>query len=237
MKLAVNDLHAAYQRDLFILRGVDLEAAQGHITIVIGPNGSGKSTLMKSVAGILKPRRGQVTLDGLEITGIELDDIIKQGISYIPQDRSVFPQMTVSENLELGCWIFRKEQAKVQARVKWALERFPALTDKSRLLAGSLSGGLQRILDIAKALLTNPSLLLVDEPSVGLSPLMAQVIYTELLSLREEGRTILLVDQDVRSAMKIADYVYVLELGRVKAHGPRKDFEGKLGEIVRSWLI
>jgi branched-chain amino acid transport system ATP-binding protein len=237
MKLAVNDLHAAYQRDLFILRGVDLEVAQGNITIVIGPNGSGKSTLMKSIAGVLKPRRGRVTLNGMEITGIELDDIIKQGISYMPQDRAVFPQMTVSENLELGCWIFRKEQARVQARVKWALERFPGLKDKSRLLAGSLSGGLQRILDIAKALLTNPSVLLVDEPSVGLSPLMAQVIYTELLSLREEGRTILLVDQDVRSAMKIADYVYVLDLGKVQAHGSRDAFEGRLGEMVRGWLV
>jgi branched-chain amino acid transport system ATP-binding protein len=237
MKLALTDLHAAYQRDLFILRGIDLEVAEGSITIVIGPNGSGKSTLLKSIAGILRPRKGTVTLDGHEITGIELDSIIKQGIAYIPQDRAVFPQMTVTENLELGCWIFRKEKARVRSQVKWALDRFPALKDKSELLAGSLSGGLQRILDIAKALLTDPSLLLVDEPSVGLSPLMAQAIYSELLSLRREGRTILLVDQDVRSAMQIADYVYVLELGKVKAHAPRQSFEGKLGEIVRSWLI
>ena len=170
MKLALTDLHAAYQRDLFILRGVNLEVAEGSITIVIGPNGSGKSTLLKSIAGILKPPKGTVILDGQAITGIELDSIIKQGIAYIPQERAVFPQMTVSENLELGCWIFRKEQARVRTQVNWALDRFPALRDKSGLLAGSLSGGLQRILDIAKALLTDPSLLLVDEPSVGLSP-------------------------------------------------------------------
>ena len=236
-KLDVKDLHAAYQRDLFILRGLDLGVEEGKITIVIGPNGSGKSTLLKSIAGILKPRKGTVTLDQQEITGIELDEIIQRGISYIPQDRAVFPQMTVTENLELGCWIFKSDRARVRERIAWALERFPALTGKRRLLAGTLSGGLQRILDIAKSLLSNPSLLLVDEPTVGLSPLVAQTIYSELQALKEEGRTILLVDQDVRSAMKIADYVYVLDLGKVQVNGSREAFEGKLGEIVRSWLI
>ena len=236
-RLEVKDLHAAYQRDLFILKGLDLGVEEGEITIVIGPNGSGKSTLLKSIAGILKPRKGTVTLDQLEITGIELDEIIQRGISYIPQDRAVFPQMTVTENLELGCWIFKSDRARVRERIAWALERFPALTGKRRLLAGTLSGGLQRILDIAKSLLSNPSLLLVDEPTVGLSPLVAQTIYSELQALKEEGRTILLVDQDVRSAMKIADYVYVLDLGKVQVNGSREAFEGKLGEIVRSWLI
>jgi branched-chain amino acid transport system ATP-binding protein len=236
-KLEVKDLHAAYQRDLFILRGLDLGVQEGKITIVIGPNGSGKSTLLKSIAGILKPRKGTLTLDQQEITGIELDEIIQRGISYIPQDRAVFPQMTVTENLELGCWIFKSDRARVRERIAWALERFPALTGKRRLLAGTLSGGLQRILDIAKSLLSNPSLLLVDEPTVGLSPLVAQTIYSELQALKEEGRTILLVDQDVRSAMKIADYVYVLDLGKVQVSGSREAFEGKLGEIVRSWLI
>jgi branched-chain amino acid transport system ATP-binding protein len=236
-KLEVKDLHAAYQRDLFILRGLNLGVEEGTITIVIGPNGSGKSTLLKSIAGILRPRKGAVRLDRQDITGIELDEIIQRGISYIPQDRAVFPQMTVTENLELGCWIFKSDRARVQERIAWALERFPALTGKRRLLAGTLSGGLQRILDIAKSLLSNPSLLLVDEPTVGLSPLVAQTIYSELQALKEEGRTILLVDQDVRSAMNIADYVYVLDLGKVQVNGSRDAFEGKLGEIVRSWLI
>lgn len=236
-KLEIKDLHAAYERDLFILRGLDLGVKEGKITIVIGPNGSGKSTLLKSIAGILKPRKGTVTLNQEEITGIELDEIIQRGISYIPQDRAVFPQMTVTENLELGCWIFRGDRTRVRERIAWALERFPALTEKRRLLAGTLSGGLQRILDIAKSLLSNPSLLLVDEPTVGLSPLIAQTIYSELQALKQEGRTILLVDQDVRSAMKIADYVYVLDLGKIQVNGAREAFEGKLGEIVRSWLI
>jgi len=237
MRLEVRDLHAAYQRDLFVLRGLDLVAAEGKVTIVIGPNGSGKSTLLKSIAGNLKPRKGSVTLDKQDITGIEFDEIISRGMSYIPQDRAVFPQMTVTENLELGCWIFRSDRARVRERVAWALERFPALMEKRRLPAGALSGGLQRMLDIARSLLSNPSLLLVDEPAVGLSPRVAQTIYSELQSLRQEGRTILLVDQDVRSAMKIADYVYVLDLGKVQAHGSRAAFEGKLGEMVRSWLV
>lgn len=237
MKLDVRNVHAAYQKDLFILKGLDLSVAEGKIVIVIGPNGSGKSTLLKSICGILKPQKGSVWLDGTEITGIELDQIIRKGICYIPQERAVFSQMTVAENLEMGCWVFKRDRRKVRDRIEWAFERFPALQDRRKLLAGSLSGGLQRILDVAKSLLSNPALLLVDEPSVGLSPLVAQSIYAELLALKTEGRTILLVDQDVRSAMAIADEVYVLDLGQVKTHGTRAEFEGQLGDIVRNWLI
>ncbi len=237
MKLDARDLHAAYQKDLFILKGLNLSVPIGNITIVIGPNGSGKSTLLKSICGILKPQKGSVWLDQTDITGIDLDEIIKKGVSYIPQERAVFPQMTVAENLDLGCWVFKKDRLKVRERIHWALERFPVLHDRRKHLAGSLSGGLQRILDIAKALLCNPTLLLVDEPSVGLSPLIAQNIYEELLALKAEGRTILLVDQDVRSAMAIADEVYVLDLGAVKTHGTKEYFKGQLGDVVRNWLI
>ncbi len=237
MKLETRYLHAAYQKDLFILKGLNLSVPDGKIVIVIGPNGSGKSTLLKSICGILKPQKGSVWLDQTDITGIELDEIIKRGVCYIPQERAVFPQMTVAENLELGCWVFKKDHLKVRERIQWALERFPVLQDRQKLLAGSLSGGLQRILDIAKSLLCNPTLLLVDEPSVGLSPLIAQNIYEELLELKAEGRTILLVDQDVRSAMAIADEVYVLDLGSVKTHGAKENFEGQLGDVVRNWLI
>ncbi len=237
MKLEVQNLHTAYQRDLFVLRSLNLAVPEGKIVIVIGPNGSGKSTLLKSIAGIVKPLVGHVWLDQNEITGIAPDEIMKRGISYIPQDRAIFPQMTVSENLELGCWIFRKDRRKIRMRIQRAFERFPVLMERRRLLAGSLSGGLQRILDIAKSLLSDPSLLLVDEPAVGLSPIIAQDIYSELRVLKREGRSILLVDQDVRSAMEIADEVYVLELGQVKVCGKRDEFEEQLGDLVRSWLI
>ena len=237
MKLEVRDLHAAYQRDLFVLRGLDLTVSEGDISIVIGPNGSGKSTLLKSIAGVLKPQKGAVLLNGEDITGIRLDEIIKRGICYIPQDRAVFPQMTVTENLEMGCWIFKRNRKLVRERIQWAQERFPVLKDRKNQLVGSLSGGLQRTLDIAKSLLANPALLLVDEPSVGLAPLVAQSIYEELLALKKEGRTILLVDQDVRSAMEIADRVYALELGRIQTQGSKSDFEGQLNELVGSWLL
>ncbi len=237
MQLEVQDLHAAYQRDLFVLRGLDLTVAEGDVSIVIGPNGSGKSTLLKSIAGVLKPQRGAVLLNGEDITGIRLDEIIRRGICYIPQERAIFPQMSVTENLEIGCWIFKRNRKLVHERVQWALERFPALKDRKNQLVGSLSGGLQRTLDIAKSLLANPALLLVDEPSVGLAPLVAQSIYAELFALKQEGRTILLVDQDVQSAMEIADWVYVLDLGRVQTRGSREDFAGQLHELVASWLL
>ncbi len=237
VKLEVKNLYSAYQRELFILKGIDLSVPEGSNVIVIGPNGSGKSTLLKSVAGILKPLKGSVILEGEEITGIELDRIIRKGICYIPQDRAVFPQMTVTENLQMGCWVFRKDRSRIRERIEWAMERFPVLKERQKLLAGSLSGGLQRILDIAKSLMTNPSLLLIDEPSVGLAPIIAESIYAELTALKEEGRTILLVDQDVRAAMNIADEVYVLDLGQVKTHGTKADFEGNLNDIVKDWLI
>ena len=145
--------------------------------------------------------------------------------------------MTVTENLDLGCWVFNKDHLKVRERFQWALERFPVLQDRRKLLAGSLSGYLQRILDIAKALLCNPTLLLVEEPSDGLSPLIAQNIYQELMALKTEGRTMLLVGQEVRSAMAIADEVYVPDLGAVKTHGTKENFERQLGDVVRNWLI
>ena len=237
MKLEVQNLHTAYQRDLFVLKSLNLSVPDGKIVIVIGPNGSGKSTLLKSIAGIVRPLIGTVLLDQDEVTGIAPDEIMKRGISYIPQDRAIFPQMTVSENLELGCWIFRNNRKRIRERIERVYERFPVLMERRRLLAGSLSGGLQRILDIAKSLLSNPSILLVDEPAVGLSPIIAQDIYSELQAFKREGKSILLVDQDVRSAMEIADEVYVLDLGQVKAYGKRDEFEGQLGDLVRSWLI
>lgn len=237
MQLKVENLYAAYQKDIIILEGLNLNVAEGSIVIVIGPNGSGKSTLLKSICGILRPVKGNVFFDDNEITGITPSRIMQLGISYIPQERAIFPQMKVTENLEMGCWIFRNDRARVRRRIDWALDRFPVLKEKRRTLANSLSGGQQRLLDIAKSLLSNPSLLLVDEPTVGLSPRIAQDIYAELEALKDEGISILLVDQDVRAAMEIADEAYVLELGRVQSHGTRDEFEGQLGELVKSWLI
>ncbi len=237
MLLEVKDVRAAYQHDIFILQGVDVTVAAGRTAIVIGANGTGKSTLLKSIVGFLHPQHGRVFFKGEDITDLSPDETMLRGIGFIPQGRSVFPHMSVMENLEMGCWPFRRDKPRIRQRIEWALERFPVLRDKRRVHAGSMSGGQQRLLEFAKALLPDPELLLVDEPSVGLSPLVAQEIYGELQKFREEGRSILLVDQDVRSAMDIAEEVYIMELGRVKTHGLREEFEGDLYELVQSWLI
>lgn len=236
MRLEIHDLHAAYERDLFILKGMDLIVPDGKIAIVIGANGVGKSTLLKAIIGFLRPASGHVKLGGRDITGLPPNEMIERGIGYIPQEKALFSHMSVAENLETGCWIFKRNRARVRDRIAWAYDRFPVLREKRRALAGSLSGGQQRTLDIAKTLLPDPTLLLIDEPSVGLSPVLAQDIYAELRSLNQEGKAILMVDQDVQSAMALADEVYIVESGRVKTHGSRQDFENQLGDLVRSWL-
>lgn len=237
MLLEIDNVHAAYQRDIFVLQGVNIQIPQERIAIVIGANGTGKSTLLKSIFGFLSPQRGRIRYKGEDITILGPEATMIKGIGYIPQERSVFPLMTVHENLEMGCWPFRRDKKRVKRRIEWAFDRFEVLRQKRRTAAGALSGGQQRLLEFAKALLADPDLLLVDEPSVGLSPLVSQEIYAELQKFREEGRSILLVDQDVRSAMEIAEDVYVMELGQVKTHGRREDFIGDLNELVRSWLI
>lgn len=237
VKLEMSGVHAAYQRDLYILKGIDLIVPDGKIAIVIGANGVGKSTLLKTIAGFLKPSSGSIYLDGKDIRSLAPDQMMLYGIGYIPQERAIFPHMSVTENLEMGCWVFRRDRKRVRERINWSLNRFPVLGEKRKALAGSLSGGQQRTLDIAKTLLPNPSLLLVDEPSVGLSPALASDVYAELRALNGEGKSILLVDQDVESAMAVADEVYVVESGKVKTRGSRAEFEGQLGDLVRSWLV
>ena len=237
MRLEVKNIHVAYQGDLFILQGMSLEAPSGMLSIVIGANGTGKSTLLKTIVGLLTPKKGSVLLEGRDITGAPTREIISLGVGFMPQAHTSFQHMTVTENLQMACWCFRKDKGRVRRRIAWAMERFPVLGEKRTFKAGDLSGGQQRTLDMAKALLPDPGLLIVDEPSVGLSPVLAQDIYRELKAVRDEGKTILLVDQEIRSAMAVADMVNVVELGRVKASGPRSEFEGQLGEMVKSWLV
>lgn len=237
MLLEIVDLHTAYQEDIFILNGVNITVPEERTVVVIGANGTGKSTLLKSIFGFVKPQKGKVRFRQSDITNLDPDEIMMKGIGFIPQGRSVFPFMSVIENLEMGCWPFRKDKARVKRRIEWAMNRFPVLKEKRKSNAGAMSGGQQRLLEFAKALLPNPSLLLVDEPSVGLSPIVAQEIYAELQNFRDEGKSILLIDQDVRAAMEIAEDVYIMELGQVKTQGTRDDFINDLDSLVRSWLI
>ena len=237
MLLEIDNLHAAYQEDIFILQGVAITVPEARTVVVIGANGTGKSTLLKAVFGFLKPQRGTVRFRKEDITALSPAETMLKGIGFIPQGRSVFPHMTVMENLEMGCWAFRRDKKRIRRRIGWSLERFPALAEHIRKQAGTLSGGQQRLLEFAKALLPDPSLLLVDEPSVGLSPLVAKEIYAELLAFRQEGRSILLIDQDIRAAMDIAEDVCIMELGKIKTKGQRDDFVNDLDGLVRSWLI
>ena len=237
VELRMENVVAGYLPGHPVLRGVTLRAAPGKLTAVLGPNGAGKSTVLKVLSGFLVPVGGQVTANGTDIAPLPAHRHLELGIGLLPQDRSVFPELTVVENLELGAWLWRGDRTRLRRGVEAALGRYPALTDFRNRPAGSLSGGQQRMLEIARLLVTGPNALLIDEPSAGLSPIVATQVYRELATLKREGRTILLVDQDVRAAIEIADYVYVLSSGRNDAEGDHSAFEeGGLGAMVRGWL-
>jgi branched-chain amino acid transport system ATP-binding protein len=237
MTLTVHDVVAGYTSEVPILRGVDLTAEQGRVTAIIGPNGAGKSTLLKTIYGYLRPERGEITHHGRPLTDLQPKDMLGHGIAYLLQGHSVFPNMTVHENLELGAWILGRDRAAVVAAFEGVYGRFPRLKEMRRLLAGTLSGGEQRLLEIARLTMTNPQTLLIDEPSVGLMPKLVDSVYDEIVKLKEEGRfTILMIDQNVKKAIEIADYVYVLRLGENSRHGPREQFQGRLTEIIREWI-
>ncbi len=223
--LAVNDLYVGYYRDLNILQGISMQAEGGKITTVLGANGVGKSTMLKAVYGFLRPNQGQIRLDDQDIIDVPTHERINMGISYIPQQPGVFRFMSVEENLELGAWTFKNDKGRIKQKLEENYERFPDLKPRRKSNAGELSGGMQRMVEIGRTLMTDPKLILVDEPTAGLAKLLSEEVYQMLVDLRDrEGLTILLVDQEIRSALKIADYVYVLELGRNKFQGPAEEF-------------
>src|SRR6266576_5042372 len=202
-----------------ILHGVSLDVGVGEIVSVIGPNGAGKSTAFKTIVGFLRPRVGRVLFNGEEITGLRPDLVLRRGLAYVPQGRIVFPQMTVLENLEMGAYTERDP-----ARVAGALERvyalFPILGERRRQTAGTMSGGEQQMVAIARALMTTPRLILLDEPSLGLAPKFVTLIFDKLLEMRRGGFTLMVVEQNATRALGIADRGYVLELGKNRFAGP-----------------
>lgn len=223
--LEVRDLYVGYYKDLHILQEVNLVARQGQITAVLGANGVGKSTLLKAIYGFLAPASGDVSLDGRSLMGVPTHQRIRMGLSYVTQQPSVFPWMTVEENLELGAWTFRSDKLRLQRKLEENYARFPALKDRRQSRAGALSGGQQRMVELGRTLMTEPKVILVDEPTAGLAKMLTEEVYRMLAGLRDkEGITIVLVDQEIRQALKIADYVYVLELGRNKFEGPVEMF-------------
>lgn len=235
-RLQVTNVVAGYTPGHPILRGVNLRADPGRITVILGPNGAGKSTLLKVISGFLSPEMGTVLLGEADVSSLPPHRYIERGVALLPQGRSVFPELSVLDNIQLGGWTMRSDRKRLGEAVEAMLARYPHLRPLRNRAAGSLSGGQQRAVEIARLLVPNPSVLLIDEPSVGLSPIVASQVYQELLALKTEGRTIVLVDQDVRAAIRIADYVYVLSSGRNDVEGDRAAFEGDLGAMVRGWL-
>ena len=223
--LEIRDLYVGYYKDLNILQGVSATAQKARITTILGANGVGKSTLLKAIYGFLRPNSGEVLIDGQSLIGIPTHKRIDMGISYIPQQPGVFRWMTVEENLELGAWTFKKDKTRIRRKIEENYERFPMLKERRKSKAGELSGGMQRMVEVGRTLMTDPKVILVDEPTAGLAKLLSEEVYQMLIQLRdEEDMTIVLVDQEIRQALKIADYVYVLELGRNRFEGPVEEF-------------
>ena len=236
MGIKVNGLVAGYSRENPILNSLDLEAKAGRVTTIIGPNGAGKSTLLRTIFGYLKPMSGTITHYGANLDGIEPERMLSEGLAYLIQGRSVFPSMSVAENLELGCWTIRHDRPRVKRALASAYEQYPRLAQKQKYPAGSLSGGEQRTLEIARLTMTGPRTLLLDEPSVGLMPSLVEEVYQHIDLLKKDNFTILLVDQNIRKALEVSDYVYVIQLGRNRDHGEAQNFNDRLPELVKEWI-
>jgi ABC-type branched-subunit amino acid transport system ATPase component len=234
--LEVRELSVGYREGIDILRGVSLSVVPGAITSVIGPNGAGKSTLLRCLFGLLPPRRGEVLFDGNRIAGWATDRRKVAGIAYLPQHNSTFPHLTVDENLKLGGWLLRRDKARLRERLEYVYALFPILAERKRARATTLSGGQLRMLSVAKEIVAPPRLLLVDEPSVGMAPKVAADVYDLLEQLRAEGITILLVDQNITDAVRVAERVYLIGEGRVQREGTGTWFHEHLEEVIREML-
>ncbi|KRE23791.1 ABC transporter ATP-binding protein [Bosea sp. Root483D1] len=206
-----------------ILNGTTFKVPRAAITTVIGPNGAGKSTVFKAIFGLLKVREGHIRLEGQEITNWNQRKLLEAGICYVPQGRNIFPELSVRHNIELGAVAAGSQITDMPKRIEAALDRFPSLRAKADVQASTLSGGQQKQLEIVRGLLLDPKLVLIDEPSIGLSPMLVQETFDILKELRAKGVTILMIEQNARSALEISDEGLVLELGQTRMQGPAAD--------------
>jgi ABC-type branched-subunit amino acid transport system ATPase component len=237
--LAVEDVHAAYQSGIDILQGLSLGVRPKSLTLVIGPNGAGKSTLLRAIFGFLKPHQGSIRFRGEPISALDPFEVKARGIGYVPQEINTFPHLTVEENLRMGGWIFRRDKARLQRQMARVYEIFPPLAERRRTRASDLSGGQGRMLSVAREMMTEPTLLLVDEPTAGLAPNLVDQVYALLMTARESiGSTILLVDQNIEQAVAHADHVYMVNLGRIKAEGPAREFPPeRIAALIQECLL
>jgi branched-chain amino acid transport system ATP-binding protein len=216
-----------------ILNGTTFKIPRAAITTVIGPNGAGKSTVFKAIFGLLKVREGRIRLEGVDITNWGQRKLLEAGICYVPQGRNIFPELSVRHNIELGAVAAGSDITDMPKRLEAALDRFPALRRKADNQASTLSGGEQKQLEIVRGLLLDPKLVLIDEPSIGLSPMMVQETFAILMELRSKGVTILMVEQNARSALEISDEGLVLELGQTRMQGPAAEIlaDPRVGQL------
>ena len=234
--LSANNIVAGYVDEIDILQDVSVEVQKEQITSVIGPNGSGKSTLMRVICGFLVPKSGRVLWDGTDLTGKPSHGMAALGICYLPQERTVYPYLTVEQNISLGAWTFRRDATRIARERERVYDLFPLMREQQKSKAGDLSGGMQKILEIARGMMIKPDILICDEPTVGLAPIIAKEVYDTIERLKRDGLTILLVDQNVREAVRVADHIYVLEVGQNKVSGTKAEFETNLQDMIKSWL-
>jgi len=231
--LDMRDVHAGYG-EIEVLRGVSLQVRPGEIVSIIGANGAGKSTLMKTIFGIVQPTSGQVTFEDQMISGLPPIQILKRGLSYVPEGRSNFPAMTVQENLEMGAYT-RHDTKQIAAEIDALCQRFAILREKRHTPVGNLSGGQQQMVEIAIALMLRPKLMLIDEPTIGLAPILVKEVFAIIQEINRGGTTILLVEQNAKRALEISHYGFVLELGKIRFEGKPDDLMHN-EEVFRAYL-
>lgn len=231
--LRIRDLHVGYG-PITAIRGVDMEIQEGQIVAIIGANGAGKSTLLRAISGLLRPSRGEIILGDEVISGKDAHEIVRKGIIHVPEGRGILSRMTVLENLKIGAYA-RDDREGIRRDLEDVKERFPWIRERLDQMGGTLSGGQQQMLAIARGLMARPRLLMLDEPSLGLAPVVVRQIFEIIRNLGKEGRTVLLVEQNTREALKVADIGYVMELGRVTADGSADELLASQ-EIIKAFL-
>jgi len=231
--LVLDQIHTYYDR-IHALKGVSLTVRQGEIVTLIGSNGAGKSTTLRAISGLIKPRLGRILLDGQPIDPLPAHAVMRLGISQSPEGRRIFARLTVEENLELGAFT-RNDKTAIRADLERVLALFPRLRERLRQRGGTLSGGEQQMLAIGRALMSRPRLLLLDEPSMGLAPVLVEVVFETIQRVNEQGTTVLLVEQNALAALNIGDHAYVLETGHISLEGPAKELAHN-DEVRKAYL-